>query len=874
MGLRILDSISFYKPGDSATIIACCAPMYGWIKCLAFVEAKVAGDNTCKGEGDLLTLKYMNSSNKNYIYSAPRHNRLMFFIDSKTPIEKIIKLFHENMKQWGGRYNPIIPVYDNNIDSYKDLIKHYDPDYIYYNLGVDISLLKKLNYFNPKEYEELNERTNDYPFKDGIDYHFILNDKINGELLRNQQLSILDFKASYNKEIPAELFYQTNFSLFRLYAGEKFFLDKYKLIEIKDDDIIHINELIHRNKIFFKSILSQLYLNTTICKPKDFFATSNFEFIIYDESNPVEDLFYFWNRQLYIDSSTTMNQIIASKGELVLLIEDKFFEGVLYDLAFNSRIDLVSKSISKDNLELIKQNIQSKFKNITFSVAQERNFPFEINRLDYENNFSSINKIKSAIIGKKDILKLPVPLFNKNIDTRGNYVIDIEIEKDETNHLKNIKLPFKAPLYHLICEHECRINSLHNNSLLVSDKTSFVDIKIPDNYEIFQGLLSFRDDEENYIPTGLENLQLSNDGKRLSAFLKLFENDLDEVKSFIEDKFWLDLFRCQSEIKKGGDNSHKKNENKEDNETDGLIENTEQKKNIINDEFWSKLLGHSSEKVKQNEKYESNIPKQKGIFSYKDLKRELALLYKKRIEDIKSKSRIAELNEEQLADYIKKMFKDDFESHIDNGLQYLINNDALFMGMKVKCNSCGSNSWYSLNELKNKMTCKGCYGEIIPGFQSELYYRLNEIIISNLLDGNKIKNSYHGNYITLRTLLCLKNKSVLSFLYSPPMDCSYFDGKKWISTDIDILAVQDGKLIIGEAKCSATDFKEEEKSALIWLANNLKPDKIILAFNSGSFEEVQKKAFDIQAKIVEHSCEVIPYKAELPKYMFGPLLRL
>lgn len=777
----------------------------------------------------------------------------MFFIDSKTSSEQIINLFHENMKQWGGRYNPIVPVYNNNIDLYKGLIKNYDPDYIYYNSGVDISIIKKLNCFSPKEYIELNERSKFYSFNSGIDYHYILNDKIHGELLRNQKLSILVLNTSYNLHIPAKLFYQTNFNLFHLYAGEDFLIKEYNHIEIKDEDVSRINEFIHKNKPFFKSKLSQLYINTTVTKPKDYSTTSNFEFIIYDNYNSFEDLFYFWNRQLYIDSDNKLNQIIASEDELTTLMKDNFFEGVLYDLAFNSRIDLLSRSILRDKLELIRQDIQSKFRNIMFSLAPERNFPFEIGRVDHKNSYSFSNTNKSAIIGKKDILKLIVPSFNKNIDTKGNYVMDVKIEKEEANHVNIINFPFKTPLHHLVCEQESRINGFHNISLLVSERNSIVDIKMPNSYEIFQSLLSFRNEERNYISTGLEDLQLSNDGKRLSAFLRLFENNLDEVENFIGDTFWLNLFKCESEITS---NNRKKQ-----------IE----KPNIFDEQFWSKLLEHASEKAMKEEKYESNIRRGKGIFSYKDLKRELALLYRKHLGDIKSKSRIAELNEEQFANYIKKMFKDDFEREIDNNLQYLINNDALFIGMKVKCNSCGLNSWYSLNELKNKMLCKGCYAEIIPKLQSELYYRVNEIIVSNLRNN---EGSYHGNYIVLRTLLSLNRKSRNSFLYQPPMDVRYFDGTELKTTDIDILAIQDGKLIIGEAKCDASEFKEKEKKALIWMGNNIKPDIIYLAFHNGRIESVEQKISEIKTSITEHCCEVIPYQVKPSKYKFGALFGL
>jgi hypothetical protein len=305
--------------------------------------------------------------------------------------------------------------------------------------------------------------------------------------------------------------------------------------------------------------------------------------------------------------------------------------------------------------------------------------------------------------------------------------------------------------------------------------------------------------------------------------------------------------------------------------SENLLENIDTHSNIFDEKFWSKLLEHTSQKARDKEDYESNIPEGKGIFSYKDLKRELALLYKKHLLNIKSKNRISQLNDEQFANYIERRFIDDFDMHIDSKLQYLINNDIVFIGMKVKCNSCGSNNWYSLNELKNKMLCKGCYSKIVPQLESKLYYRFNEILISNLRND---KGLYHGNYIVLRALLWLKRKCINSFLYQPSTDCSYIDGTELKNTDVDILAICDGKLIVGEAKCKATEFKEKEKQTLIWLGNSLKPDKIILAFQDGGLDEVNKKALEIKTKITEHSCEVMAYKAEPPKYMFGPLFGL
>ena len=66
--------------------------------------------------------------------SRPRHLRYVFFIDSNYPHEKLKELLSGLQRDWGGRYNPVIPVEEGKIsESYIQLLSYYDPDFVFYS---------------------------------------------------------------------------------------------------------------------------------------------------------------------------------------------------------------------------------------------------------------------------------------------------------------------------------------------------------------------------------------------------------------------------------------------------------------------------------------------------------------------------------------------------------------------------------------------------------------------------------------------------------------------------------------------------------------------------------------------------------------------
>ena len=89
--------------------------------------------------------------------SRPRHLRYVFFIDSNYPHEKLKELLSGLQRDWGGRYNPVIPVEEGKIsESYIQLLSYYDPDFVFYSGTVDLETIQKLKLFNPKGYYNLD----------------------------------------------------------------------------------------------------------------------------------------------------------------------------------------------------------------------------------------------------------------------------------------------------------------------------------------------------------------------------------------------------------------------------------------------------------------------------------------------------------------------------------------------------------------------------------------------------------------------------------------------------------------------------------------------------------------------------------------------
>jgi len=766
----------------------------------------------------------MSNSLKTYVKTVARHHRVMIFVDSKISEKGIRAMMEALLHIWGGRYTPIVPVYDNIIpESWLELIKHYDPDYIYYSAAVSIGYLKSLNLFQPKEYKEYKDEDNRYHFP-GVNIHNLLHEHIE-ESLQNERLSVLQYNGKWSMEMVAKEFYQLNLGFKSLYAGENKWLNNYKLIEIDENNAANINQLIYETKPFFKTILAGLHINSIRAEANATWQLEQFEWIIYQPANFLSDLLYFWNRQLYIQPQNNLGQVVSTLDEFNALVGQPYFEGLLYRISQSHSITLVSKSLSENELEDVKAKAQQVCNTVRLQLINNAEaFPFKPHRFSSLSS-TLLKQSNNLLLGKTDFLRYPSLSFeNNDIIKDGIYVIDAVIERDTSDEHKEIKFPYGTCLHHLVCKEPARVNKLHRVSIYVNNSSQGAEFNIPSDVEIIKMVLSFRQFQNDLITLPVEYLSYSNSGQKLSAFYNLFECDWSIIKQLLEEQFWLQLFMSDSEIQ------------------------------------------------------DSAIKSGRGIFSYQDLIAEIDGLFIKYREQVTLRLKRGYGNQPDI-DVIERIIarnkKECFEHYIDRQLADLIKSGGLLLGMKVSCRQCGANKWYSLGELNDKIHCKGCSGQIMPNIDSSVYYKLSEIIINNLKsDPTKSTKHFDGNYVVMKTLLNLKNDFQLSgnsFIWSAPIDYSISKQHNAKPSDFDILAIQNGKLIIGEAKSSSGDFNNKEIGRLIWIGNNLMPDKIIVACNSGTLETTVEK---VKAGINNSNCEVISYTASKPWYHFSGLFGL
>jgi hypothetical protein len=716
----------------------------------------------------------------------------------------------DNLHSWGGRYNPIVPVLNNSIDQrWIEMIRHYDPDYVHYAKTIDVKVLKELNLFQPKQYIDLDE--NDCrSAKLGANIHYLL----------NKAGAVLDYQLNHNETFVAKEFFKLNLGFKPLYYGEEELLSGCSTIGIHGVNLMHIGTTILNGRPYFKTLLSHKHLDTIQLFHENSKQNEEFQLLIYEDNNYFDDLLYFWNRQLFLAPLETLNQVVISKSEFTQLASLADFHSLLTAISPVNQFYVHSLSLNSDELDEVIVLCQQRCPNIRFFRAEMKEFPFKVARIEELQTFRKKEEIR-LLHGSSDFLPFNEVSFENNMPIPGKeYCLDLVIERGLNDRSKEIMFPYGTFLHRIVPDVWGRINKQHRISLFCFKKNG-AEIKIPSDMDLFLNLLRHREYEANEVkPLDIEHITISDAGRKLWSFFMLFQENWHDIRSYMEDRFWVDFFQFRSRIK------------------------------------------------------DSNIPQGKGVFSTQDIESEIKGIYET-IEncfaDYISRRDENNMDEALIKVVMESEVSDVIELTINPSLRYLVNVKGIFLGMKVKCRSCGSNKWYSLNELSNELNCKGCNGLIIPNIDSKIYYKVSEIISNNLLsDISGNGKEFHGNYIVLRTLMHLQEmpfSDSVSFSWAPCLDI-WRRGVEPPGTDIDVVAIKKGELILGECKVKSSEFNAKEKRNLVWLADNVYPDKILIACMDGNLDDF---AQDLKKEIKNKRCEVITYKIPKPRYDFSGL---
>jgi hypothetical protein len=162
----------------------------------------------------------------------------------------------------------------------------------------------------------------------------------------------------------------------------------------------------------------------------------------------------------------------------------------------------------------------------------------------------------------------------------------------------------------------------------------------------------------------------------------------------------------------------------------------------------------------------------------------------------------------------------------------LVGKDILWRGMIFLCTQCQLSSWYDFADLTTEFTCRRCRHRqqfTKTNWKSpdepRWYYALVETVYQCYT---------HNSYLTILTLDHLRRDAKFSFDYLPETDVINFPvpGK---NHEIDILAMVDGRIVLGE--CKTEPLKPSHTSKYEALAKVLAkaPNEVVFAT---SHEEV------------------------------------
>lgn len=166
----------------------------------------------------------------------------------------------------------------------------------------------------------------------------------------------------------------------------------------------------------------------------------------------------------------------------------------------------------------------------------------------------------------------------------------------------------------------------------------------------------------------------------------------------------------------------------------------------------------------------------------------------------------------------RKKKEESFE-FIDQLLKELIRLGAMHSGYVLDCSHCNLEEWYPIDEVAETFRCRRCLAVEVRPPSPPIFFRLNEALYQ----------AYANNFSVPTLVLDILHKfSNASFIYSPQIK---LDSSDVHSPELDVVAICDGQLVMGEAK--ATDkIRKKQLDVLESAAIRVKAQRIVLGTTS------------------------------------------
>lgn len=474
--------------------------------------------------------------------------------------------------------------------------------------------------------------------------------------------------------------------------------------------------------------------------------------------------------------------IYLSIEELDLLLPDPFFGKLLFALS-RGTIDVVSKSLGYDDLQQI---INLKLKPLASSIGFNNKLSLNPsdNRLDanglFERNYGEYFTAQT-IISEKGLLGIPPLSFTNKVEFYSQkWAVDIEMQIFGESYLSEIKFPLTTDTHNFLKNVSGRINRERTLSVILDSQFN--------TSSAFEMNIP---DINSMIRQVIINPVIDGDHQN-SRFGRIDFHDASQRLMAFLKAFTFNFL---------------------------IIEE------FLGDEFWFDLFKElaTSKKVAGDT---VTFDQLKEKIKKKLVEKQIVQVNKDGI--IKGNKEETYLNEENLVLGVRETLSD------------LIRYRVFLKGFNLKCETCSSMFWYHLVEINDIYTCKGCSEKNPFPIEPQFSYKLNDLIKNNICQPS---GDPDGNLTVIRTLAYLQQLCRYSFQFTPQINIYDKSNIHHPYTDLDIVCISDGQLIIGEAKHDSKSFSNENSKALkslVTIAKEIRPDKIILSCSVDSHGKLEK----------------------------------
>ncbi len=778
------------------------------------------------------------------VESRARHYRLAFLVDADScPPELLDSLFETNYGLWGGRFNPIVPVRNGEIDeAFWSLLKCVDPDLIYTYTSLTPTTIDRI------EREIGPWRIEAHPphlSGPGQSAHY--SPSLSQELVKSRQVLPLlmsqsgfiapspitlltyftDWKTPLNKDLVRLV--ARNFGI--VYENTHPFLpEEWPRLQIQNNwtpwDLFHC--IAHTPNLLFPFQASAAH---AIQPPRSDVGRDEYCMLVGDSA---ETWLYFWNHIFLVRDFLRLgwNSLCLAPA---LLREDSFIGPLREFLKHHARrsgnspssLTLLSFECSESELSELKERIlngidvlpRSKklVRRIDVIPRDKKLVPGEFPRLDVARPEIYVGWGIEATTHQQGTSRESLfspPRSRVPID-QGTWVMDLRVQYfPQFNFYGNEVLSWKLPRRAGVAEaffnqRRCRVDANYCLSTEMRHLEPFI-LRVPAEAEMFHraaGVIEIDSYDSNLRivrkKPRFRRLSPWDKGLYLNGVLEIF-GGLQSASRFFGHSYWRGVFERLSvgaAAKEAG--------------LFERVRNALEKKRPL---MASQLAGGHAKPIEWLSnlviRHARELHVRQDEISFAELE---SSFQEQREQFMRANPGFRKASSPEEIDEDRKAAKAD----LIGVLQELTDRGVLQQGIGVRCTNCGSWLWREMGSLRQKVECDGCNATVPVPVESVWRYRLNSLVRNGI--------ALHGCVPVVCALRKLRERARESFIYTHGVALfkEYDDAKP--EAEIDLLCISDGWLVCGEVKSSASDFTRDELTKLARIAADIRADQVAIS---------------------------------------------